>query len=155
MQSITDNQRDTFYFARNNDYNIDIRFSKWTNGKSPVTKLIFDFLQNSSGKNIEMIKSIFCDAPTQETDKTVTKHLVLFIKEVQSINDDQHDETIRVPLSLNQKIRLVTVRYILNEPNVPKPNKINKKFYHDLINVIGSPGSGIPDTNNGGILIKR
>lgn len=154
QQSITDNQRDGFFFARNNDYQIDVRFSKWTKGQSPVTKQIFDFLR-SSNKTIEMIKAIYCDSPSQEPDNQVTKHLALFVKEVQSVNNDQHEEILRIPLSLNQRIRLVTVRYVLNEPNVPRPGRINQQFYHNLINVIGSPGPGIPDTNDGGILIKR
>jgi hypothetical protein len=155
-----DNDRKQIDFANNPDYEIEVSFTRWTNGVSPIIKQTFDFIEGNPSKNFEMIKAIHCNPASQETDSSIDKHLVLFIKEVSSPASDQLLETLSIPMSTNEKTRMVTVRYFITDTNIPSANQITCDFYHSLINDLLSlteddKDAIVPDTNNGSIIIKR
>ncbi len=152
---LADNDRAPFNFIDHGDFELEMACTKWTRKKSPIIEETFYFENSQSGKHIKLVKAILCD-PVNETDPDIKKHLVLFVQEVSSppasTSLTQH---ITMNMGFRDEYRKVVVRYFLNE-NMPGEDQIDCALYKEIVesdnyhNVVGI----IPDTNNGGIIIK-
>ncbi|MBX2827984.1 MAG: hypothetical protein KTR22_07465 [Flavobacteriaceae bacterium] len=153
--NLQDNDRRPITFANNDDYEIEVAFTKWRNRRSPIEKMTFDFITSDNGNVYQMLYAKKIDSSS--FDSGVKYHLVLVIQELDSTAnpDDQLLEEFEIDLNSNEEMRRVTVRYTLSELAIPENQMTQAKYQQIWENSpqLGDDG-GIPDTNNGGIIIK-
>ncbi len=156
-----DNDKAQITYVNNRDFHINLQFSKWDNEKPPIMEEIF-YLTNRERKH-DLVKAIWCDAPTSERENDVKKHLVLFIIEVKNDTVSQLNQKLKISLTNGDTFRKVTMRYFIGDRDIPTEDQMNcDRYYTDLkriqhMELYKKKGHNpvIPDTNNGGIIIKR